>query len=142
MKRLKDQLGNTIGFLVIAAIVAGVVFVLAIFGGALMKLFGFTYRSVGSIVLFFVAVGVLAFPVELVVKAVPRVLFFRFGKIDAVEAKIMFVVLDTLVSVVMLSTVDHFMESVSAAPMALFVISLIMALLCMDDVTQSRENKS
>ena len=113
--------------------------VVAIFGGALMKLFGFTYKSVGSIVLFFVISGILAFPIELFVKAIPKVLFSHFKKITAIEAKVLFVVLDTLLSMLMMSIVDYFMKSVSATAVSLFMVSLVMALLCTNDVTETKE---
>lgn len=127
------------GFLVIVGIIAAIVSVLAIFGGALMKIFGFTYQSVGSIILFFVVSGILAFPIELFVKAIPKVLFLHFKKITAFEAKVIFIVLDTSLSMMMLSLVDYYMKSVSATSVSLFAVSLVMAMLSMNDVT---ENKS
>lgn len=127
------------GFLVIVGIFVAIVSVLAIFGGALMKIFGFTYQSVGSIILFFVVSGILAFPIELFVKAVPKVLFSYFKKLTAFEAKVIFIVLDTSLSMMMLSLVDYYMKSVSATSVSLFVVSLVMAMLSMNDVT---ENKS
>lgn len=139
MKRIKDTLGKFMGFLVIVGIFVAIVSVLAIFGGALMKIFGFTYQSVGSIILFFVVSGILAFPIELFVKAVPKVLFSYFKKLTAFEAKVIFIVLDTSLSMMMLSLVDYYMKSVSATSVSLFVVSLVMAMLSMNDVT---ENKS
>lgn len=80
MKRIKDNLGRLIGFFVIVGIIVAIVSLLAIFGGALMKMFGFTYQSIGSIILFFVVSGILAFPIELFVKAIPKVLFSHLKK--------------------------------------------------------------
>lgn len=105
-----------------------------------MKLFGFTYQSVGSIILFFVLTGVLSYPIELYVKALPKVLFFEFKKITAIEAKVIFVILDTLLSMLMMSIVDYFMDSVAATDISLFVVSLVMALLCMNDVTKEKDS--
>ena len=139
MKRIKDNLGRLIGFLVIVGIIVAIVSLLAIFGGALMKMFGFTYQSIGSIILFFVVSGILAFPIELFVKAIPKVLFSHFKKINAFEAKIIFVVLDTSLSMMMMSLVDYYMKSVSATSVSLFVVSLVMALLCMNDVTENND---
>ena len=123
----------------LVGIIVAIVSVVAIFGGALMKLFGFTYQSMGSIILFFVISGILAFPIELFVKAIPKVLFSHFKKINELEAKIMFVVLDTVLSMIMFSLVDYFMKSVSATPISLFVVSLIMSLLCMNDVIEKKD---
>ena len=136
MEKIKNALGKFVGFIIIVGIIVAIISIIAIFGGALMKIFGFTYQSVGSIVLFFAISGVLAFPIEQFVKAIPKVLFSRFKKINAVEAKVMFVILDTLLSMVMFSLVDHFMKSVSATPISLFVVSLVMSLLCMNDVIE------
>ena len=139
LEKIKNMIGKSIGFLIIAGIIIAIVSVIAIFGGALMKLFGFTYQSVGSIILFFVISGILAFPIELFVKAIPKVLFLHFKKINELETKIMFVVLDTLLSMVMFSTVDYFMKSVSATPISLFIVSFVMSLLCMNDVIENKD---
>ena len=139
LEKIKNIIGKSIGFLIIVGIIVAIVSVIAIFGGALMKLFGFTYQSVGSIILFFVISGILAFPIELFVKAIPKVLFLYFKKINELEAKIMFVVLDTLLSMVMFSTVDYFMKNVSATPISLFIISVVMSLLCMNDVIENKD---
>ena len=140
LEKIKNIIGKSIGFLIIVGIIVGIVSVIAIFGGALMKLFGFTYQSVGSIILFFAVSGILVFPIELFVKAIPKVLFSHFKKINGLEAKIMFVVLDTLLSMVMFSIVDYFMKSVSATPISLFIVSLVMSLLCMNDVIENKDN--
>ena len=140
LEKIKDYIGKFIGFLVISGIIVAIVSVVAIFGGALMKLFSFTYQSVGSIIIFFVISGILAFPIELLVKAIPRVLFLHFKKINEFEAKIMFVVLDTILTMIMFSLVDYFMQSVSATLISLFVVSLVMSLLCMNDVVENKDN--
>ena len=139
MRKIKDSIGKFIGFFIIIGIVIAIVSLLAIFGGALMKVFGFTYQSIGSIILFFAIAGILAFPIELLVTAIPKVLFSRFKKINALEAKLMFVVLDTALSMAMLSLVDYFMKNVSATPLSLLAVSLGMALLCMNDVLKNKE---
>lgn len=139
LEKIKNIIGKSIGFLIIVGIIVAIVSVVAIFGGALMKMFGFTYQSIGSIIMFFVISGILAFPIELFVKAIPKVLFSRFKKINEYQAKIMFIVLDTFLSMVMFSLVDHFMKSVSATPVSLFVISLVMSLLCMNDVIENKD---
>lgn len=127
------------GFLIVLGIIVFIVSLVALFGGALMKMFGFRYQSIGSIILFFAISGILAFPIELFVKAIPKVLFSHFKKINVLEAKILFVVLDTLLSMTMFSAVDYFMKSVSATPVAMFAVSLVMALLCMNDVIESKD---
>ena len=140
LKNIKNTLGKIIGFLLIVGIIVAIVSLIAIFGGALMKIFGFTYQSVGSIILFFAISGILAFPIELFVKAIPKVLFSHFKKINAFEAKVVFIILDTSLSMIMMSLVDYYMKSVSATSISLFVVSLVMALLCMNDVTENEDS--
>lgn len=140
MEKIKTILSRLIGILIILSIIMGVITVVSFSGGALMKLFGFSYESIGSIVLYFVITGILAFPIELFVKAMPKVLFSHFKKISEIEAKIIFVVFDTVLSMIMFSLVDYLMNSVSATPIALFVVSLAMSLLCMNDVTKNENN--
>ena len=138
MEKIKNNLGKLIGFLFIIGIIVAIISLLALFGGALMAMFGFTYQSIGSILLFFIISGILAFPAELFVKAIPKVLFLRFKKISAAEAKILFIVLDTLLSMALFSLVDHFMKSVSTTPLSLLAVSLVLSLLCMNDVTEDK----
>lgn len=140
LKNIKNTLGKIIGFLLIVGIIVAIVSLIAIFGGALMKIFGFTYQSVGSIILFFAISGILAFPIELFVKAIPKVLFSHFKKINTFEAKVVFIILDTSLSMIMMSLVDYYMKSVSATSISLFVVSLVMALLCMNDVTENEDS--
>jgi len=140
LKRIKNTLGNFVGFLIMIGIIVAIISLVAVFGGALMTMFGFTYQSVGSIILFFAVSGILAFPIELFVKAIPKVLFSHFKKINAFEAKVIFVVLDTTLSMIMLSLVDYYMKNVSATSVSLFVVSLVMALLSMNDVTEKKDD--
>lgn len=128
MEKIKVILVKLIAYLVAVPFAVAVFSLLALFAGALMQMFGFTYQSVGSVVVFFLIFGILAFPTEWLVKAVSKVLFSHFKKIKEFEAWIMLVVLNTALSMVRLSLVDYFMESVSATPLSLFVISLVMSL--------------
>lgn len=139
LERIKNSIGKFIVFLVIVGIITAIVSVVAIFGGALMKLFGFTYQSVGNIILFFAISEILTFPLELFVKAIPKVLFSHFKKINVFEAKVIFVVLDTILSMIIFSIVDYFMQGVSSTPLSLLVVSLIMSLLCMNDVVENKD---
>ena len=140
MKKIKNCIGKFIGFFIIVGSIVAIISLIALFGGGLMKVFGFTYQSVGSIIMFFVISGIVAFPMELFVKAIPKVLFSYFKKLNEFEAKILFVVLDTVLSMAMFSLVDYFMKSVSTTPVSLFIVSLIMSLLCMNDVIENKNN--
>ena len=139
MEKIKNILAKLIGSLIILGIIIVIVSAVSLLGGSLMKLFGFKYQAIGSIILYFVVTGILAFPIEIFVKAIPKVLFLHFKKISEIEAKIIFVVFDTILSMLMFSLVDYFMNSVSATPIAIFVISLVMSLLSMNDVVEKKE---
>lgn len=45
---------NIITFLLCAVLFVGVLSIIALFGGVIMRIFGFQYKSVGSIILFFI----------------------------------------------------------------------------------------
>ena len=68
-----------IGSLLLGLLFLAVISAIAVFGGVVMTWFGFTYRSIGSILLFFLMATVLSLPISLFAKALPRVLLFRFG---------------------------------------------------------------
>ena len=139
MEKIKNILAKLIGSLIILGIIIVIVSAVSLLGGSLMKLFGFKYQAIGSIILYFVVTGILAFPIEIFVKAMPKVIFSHFKKINEIEAKIIFVVFDTILSMLIFSLVDYFMNSVSSTPIALFVISLVMSLLSMNDVVEKKE---
>lgn len=89
------------GFLVLVGILVFIVSLVALFGGSLMKMFGFTYQSIGSIILFFTISGILAFPIELFVKAIPKVLFSHFKKVTVIEAKITYCIAAILLNAIL-----------------------------------------
>ena len=140
LKKIKNCIGKCIGFLIIVGIIVAIISLTVLFAGGLMKVFGFTYQSIGSILIFFIISGIIALPMELFAKAIPKVLFSYFKKLNEFEAKILFVVLDTGLSMAMFSLVDYFMKSVSATPVSLFVASLFMSLLCMNDVIEKKDS--
>ena len=122
----KSVFAGGAAFLILLGIVAGIVLIISAFGGTIMRLFGFQYDSVGSVVAFFVISGLISYPVDLLTSSFPRALFTAkiLGKRGAVFLRI---VLDTLFSAVSMAVVDSFMESVSASDMALLMVCLVFA---------------
>ena len=108
-----DRVTVLLGVGLILALLAG----LSLVAGGFMKLFGFTYDSVGSLVLYFVAASVLSAVFGEVFSALPKVLY-AMGK----------VILDTLVTAAGLGVVDHWMPSVAATDKAIVAVSLLFAL--------------
>ena len=78
--------GTIAALLLFAAAALVVIYVIAVFGGAIMRLFGFRYNSVGSIFLFFVLATIVSFPISQFAEALPRVLLFHYGKYLLISA--------------------------------------------------------
>ena len=100
-----------------------------------MRLFGFEYTSVKSIIIFFTIVTIVGFPIETLALYFPKALL-SLDKITIKLAKILFVILDTLSTMLTMSLIDYFMGSVSASDISIFVISFIIALLSMKDLNE------
>lgn len=118
-----DRVTALLGVGLILALLAG----LSLVAGGFMKLFGFTYDSVGSLVLYFVAASVLSAVFGEVFSALPKVLY-AMGKVNRAEGVILYLVLDTLVTAAGLGVVDHWMPSVAATDKAIVAVSLLFAL--------------
>lgn len=125
-ERIKKIVEPILGYGLIAVVILIIISVIAIFGGAIMHIFGFEYQSVGSIVLFFIIIAVIGFPVEVFVKALPKALV-SIGKISTKTGKIVFILLDTIGTSLVMICVDYLMDSVSASILAIFIISFVMA---------------
>ena len=106
-----------------------------VLGGGIMRLFGFEYTSVKSIIIFFTIVTIVGFPIETLALSFPKALL-SLDKITIKLAKILFVILDTLSTMLTMSLIDYFMGSVSASDISIFVISFIIALLSMKDLNE------
>ena len=129
---MKKLCTAAIAYGLIVGIIVAIVAMIAYFGGAVMKVFGFEYESPGSIVLFFLFTAIAGFPAETIAKAFPRALL-SLEKITVSGAKVLFVILDTAVTAVSMAIVDYFMDSVTATDASILVISLILALLSRED---------
>ena len=130
-KILEPIIGYGIAFIVLIAVIS----VIAILGGGIMRLFGFEYTSVKSIIIFFTIVTIVGFPIETLALSFPKALL-SLDKITIKLAKILFVILDTLSTMLTMSLIDYFMGSVSASDISIFVISFIIALLSMKDLNE------
>ncbi|MEG1637596.1 MAG: regulatory YrvL family protein [Cellulosilyticaceae bacterium] len=140
LKKLKNIVEPIIGYGIVAIILMIIISVLSIFGGRIMLLFGFEYNSIGSIILFFSIVALIGFPIETVALALPKALL-SLDKITMELAKVLFVILDTISTMITMYVVDHFMNSVSSSGIAIFVIAFMMAVTSMKDLEEfTREN--
>lgn len=135
INKLKKILEPIIGYGIIFIVLIAVISVIAILGGGIMRLFGFEYTSVKSIIIFFTIVTIVGFPIETLALSFPKALL-SLDKITIKLAKILFVILDTLSTMLTMSLIDYFMGSVSASDISIFVISFIIALLSMKDLNE------
>lgn len=122
-----------ITFLLCGLLFFGVLSIIALLGGAIMKIFGFEYESIGSIILFFVIATIISYPFSLIAEALPKV-FLYLGKISKQMSILFYIILDTVATFYGLRVVDYFMQSVSATDISIIIVSLILALFGISDV--------
>lgn len=118
-----DHVAVLLGIGLVLAVLAAV----SLVAGGVMKLFGFAYDSVGSLVLYFIFASVLSAAFGQVFSALPKVLY-EMGKLNRADGIILYLVLDTLVTAVGLGVVDRWMPSVAATDKAIVAVSLLFAL--------------
>lgn len=118
-----DHVAVLLGIGLVLAVLAAV----SLVAGGVMKMFGFAYDSVGSLVLYFIFASVLSAAFGQVFSALPKVLY-EMGKLNRAEGIILYLVLDTLVTAVGLGVVDRWMPSVAATDKAIVAVSLLFAL--------------
>ena len=131
MKSFKRIVKAITGYGLVVIVLIAIISVFAILGGSVMRFFGFRYNSVGSVILYFTIVAVVGFPLEIIIKALPKVLKLLL-KIDRKIEKALFILMDTLGTGITMAIVDYFMESVSASDLSILVISFIIAILSLD----------
>ena len=110
-----------------------IIVVLAIFSGAIMRLLGFEYESVGGFILYFIIASVVSYPINLIAGALPKALL-NLDRITGEIAVCMYVLLDTIATFYGFYIVDYFMPSVSANTISLIVLALVFALFGISDI--------
>lgn len=131
MKSFKRIVKSIAGYGLVVIVLIAIISVFAILGGSVMRFFGFRYNSVGSVILYFTIVAVVGFPLEIIIKALPKVLKLLL-KIDRRIEKALFILMDTLGTGITMAIVDYFMESVYASDLSILAISFIIAILSLD----------
>ena len=137
---MKEKSEKITPLILFAILFVALVAVIAIFGGAIMKLFGFEYRTVWSIVLYFIIVSIVSFPFDFLVAAIPRVLL-AYRKITKQVAIALYLVLDIMLSYIGFSLIDYFMDSVSATDISILVLAIIFSLFGIKDVDKKLKNE-
>ena len=119
-------------FIMCSTIFLVVLSIIALISGSIMKIFGFQYKSIGSIVLFFIIATIMSFPLNLIAGAFPKALL-KLGKINRQTAFIIYLILDTIATSFGLLVVDYYMPTLSATNISIIIISLLFAFMGKDD---------
>ena len=122
-----------ITFIFGALLIIIVLAIIAIFSGAIMRLLGFEYESVGGFILYFIIASVVSYPINLIAGALPKALL-NLDRITREIAFCMYVLLDTIATFYGFYIVDYFMPSVSANTISLIVLALVFALFGISDI--------
>ena len=131
-EKIKKLAVSVLGYSIIAGIILFVIAVIAVVSGSVMRIFGFEYESVGSIILFFVVVMVAGFPGGILSSSLPRALVST-GWSTEKQGVAFYVILDTLFSAASMALADYFMDSVSASDLAILIISFLFAVTTIKD---------
>lgn len=132
MKNFKIDKEKIKTFIICGTIFLAVLSIIALIGGSIMKIFGFQYESIGSIILFFIIATIMSFPLNLIAGAFPKALL-KLGKINRQTAFILYLILDTIATSFGLKVVDYYMPTVSATNISIIIISLLFAFMGKDD---------
>ena len=125
-------------FIICGTIFMGMLSIIALVCGAIMRFFGFQYESVGSIVLFFTIATIISYPLNLVAGALPKALY-ELKRISKLCALVLYLILDTTATSLGLTAVDNCMSSVSATTISIVIISFLLALPGKDDFKDKQE---
>lgn len=137
-KIYKDKI---ITFSICATIFIGVLSIIALISSQVMRLFGFTYESVGSIILFFLIATLISFPLNLIAGALPKALY-SLQRINKINALILYLALDTVATSLGLMIVDYYMSSVSASTISIIIISFLLAIPGKDEFKDKTDDDS
>ncbi len=122
-----DNKDKIIPFIISGMIFIGMLSIIALVSGTIMRLFGFQYESIGSIILFFIIATVVSCPLSLIAGALPKALS-QLERISKKYAFVLYLVLDTIATSLGLKIVDYYMSSVSTTTISIIVISFLLAL--------------
>lgn len=132
MDFFKNNKEKLITFIVCGTIFFAVLSVIALLSGVVMRLFGFRYQSIWSIILFFIIATVVSYPINLIAGGLPKALY-KLKRISKNIAIILYLALDTIATCFGLLIVDYCMSTIAASDLSKLVISFILALPGIDD---------
>ena len=131
--KVKKRIAILIACAVLAAGMMAVAASLDMPSETIMGWFGASYESLSTMILYVIFCGALGFPVQILVKALPRALLM-LHRISMRRAKVLLVVLDTAALFLTMLLVDWLMSTVLVGYVILLLVALVMAVLSMDDL--------
>lgn len=131
--RTKKRIAILAGCAVLAAGMMAIAASLGMSGDTIMRWFGASYEALSSMVLYVVFCGLLGFPVQILVKALPRALLM-LHRISLKWAKVLLVVLDTAALFLLMLFADLLMDTVLVGYVIILLVSAVMAVLSTDDL--------
>lgn len=132
MDFFKNNKEKLITFIVCGTIFVAVLSVIALLSGVVMRLFGFRYQYIWSIILFFIIATVVSYPINLIAGGLPKALY-KLKRISKNIAIILYLALDTIATCFGLLIVDYCMSTIAASDLSKLVISFILVLPGIDD---------
>ena len=72
----KDVLDSLAVFVLAIMLFIAAIVLYSVFGGEIMRRFGFTYSSVKSVTMFFVVGAIISWPISLAAESIPKILCF------------------------------------------------------------------
>ena len=131
--KVKKRIAILIACAVLAAGMMAVAASLDMPSETIMRWFCASYESLSTMILYVIFCGALGFPVQILVKALPRALLM-LHRISMRRAKVLLVVLDTAALFLTMLLVDWLMSTVLVGYVILLLVALVMAVLSMDDL--------
>lgn len=131
--RTKKRIVILVSCAVLAAGMMAVAASLGMPGDTVMRWFGVSCEALSSMVLYVLFCGILGFPIQILVKALPRALLM-LHRISLGWAKVLLLVLDTVALFLLLLLVDLLMDTVLMGYVVLLLVAVVMAILSMDDL--------
>lgn len=126
-------------FIIGIALIIAVLSIFAIFSASIMNLLGFEYDSIGSFILYFVIASFVSYPMNLIAGALPKALL-KLKKISKQVAMFIYIVLDTVATSLGFYLVDISMSSVSSSIISIVVISMIFAVLGVNEISEKAKH--
>ncbi|MBE6507255.1 MAG: hypothetical protein E7Z72_04950 [Methanocorpusculum parvum] len=106
----------------------------------LLVIFGFSFASVWTGVIFAVVFCAVSLPLEMFASAIPRALF-ELGKLSGRTAHILFAVLDAASTFGVLMLLDYYMHDVTILPISALIIALVLAFFSLNDFSEKLAEK-